>query len=187
VEKILLGRAPMTGGERRFGSRFGLLGQLQPGALPGVFVAGFDALHSAGDVEDIAAALLRLSDQAQSMAAERMVREKEIEHGRLRAALTEKDYFRSRSKTFLALAIKCAGFADRSLRLTVVATACRLFSSAPSNRSLRPRRRDLTQLRGLKAETGHSNKKTLKSRLNTFARDAFSLSQATLTLKAGLL
>ncbi|MBI1998087.1 MAG: hypothetical protein HYS66_16685 [Deltaproteobacteria bacterium] len=127
VKKILLGGALMAGGERLFGSRVGLLGQLQPGALPGVLVAGFDAFHRPRDVEDIAAALLRLSDQAQRMTAEWMVRKKEIEHGHLRAALTEKVDLRSRSKTFLALAIKSAGFGDRSWRLTVIATACRVY------------------------------------------------------------
>ena len=37
-------------------------------------VAGLDALHGAGDIEDISAALLRLGDQPQRVAAERMIR-----------------------------------------------------------------------------------------------------------------
>jgi hypothetical protein len=60
------------------------------------------------------------------MAAEWMVRKKEIKHGHLLAALTEKDDSRSRSKTFLAPAIKSAR-ADNRYGLTVVATACRVF------------------------------------------------------------
>ena len=45
----------------------------QPFPLPTVFVAGLDVLHRPGDIEYIAAALLRLRDEAQRLAAEGMV------------------------------------------------------------------------------------------------------------------
>ena len=80
VKEVLPRGCVMARCERRFGARFGLLGQRQPFALPSVFIASLDVLHRAGDIEDIAAALLRLGDETQGMAPEGMIRKKKIEH-----------------------------------------------------------------------------------------------------------
>jgi hypothetical protein len=70
----------VAGGERLVSSCLGFLGQVQPRALPSRFIAGFDSFHGAGDIKNIAAALLRLRNQPKSMAAEWMAREKKIKH-----------------------------------------------------------------------------------------------------------
>jgi hypothetical protein len=62
------------------GLGLGFFRKLKPGALPSIPVAGFDASHRASDIEDVAAALLRLRDEAQCMAAKRMVGKQEIKH-----------------------------------------------------------------------------------------------------------
>ena len=79
---IGLRKLKSPGGESVFGSRFGLLAELEPSFLPSGFIAGFDILHCPGDVENIAAALLGLGDQPQRVNAERMTGEKKIKHGR---------------------------------------------------------------------------------------------------------
>src|SRR5262245_22253964 len=72
----------MTRGKRSLRSRFGFLCQFQPRALPRRFVARFDVLHRAGDVENVAAPLLRLCDKAQGVPAEGMIGKEKVEHKR---------------------------------------------------------------------------------------------------------
>src|ERR671914_289627 len=73
MKEILFRRAPMAGGERALCPGFRLLCQLQPSALPCISITGLDVFHGAGDVEYIAAALLRLRDQTQGMATKWMI------------------------------------------------------------------------------------------------------------------
>jgi hypothetical protein len=80
VKKVLPRRAQMASRQRRVSAPVGLFRQRQPCALPRVFIARLDILHRPGDVENVAAALLGLSDQTQRMAAKRMIGKEKIEH-----------------------------------------------------------------------------------------------------------
>src|ERR671915_1254410 len=80
MKEILFRRAPMAGGERALCPGFRLLCQLQPSALPCISITGLDVFHGAGDVEYIAAALLRLRDQTQGMATKWMIGKQKVKH-----------------------------------------------------------------------------------------------------------
>jgi hypothetical protein len=63
-----------------FGFSLGALGDLEPFLFPTRFVSRFDFGAGTGDIEYIAAALLRLGHKAERLSAERMVRCEEIKH-----------------------------------------------------------------------------------------------------------
>jgi hypothetical protein len=52
----------VSGGERLLRPRRRFLRKIEPGALPGDLVSGFDVFYRPRNIEDIAAALLSLSD-----------------------------------------------------------------------------------------------------------------------------
>ena len=74
---------PPSSVSRRFCFGFGGLRQLEPFLFPTRFVAGFDLGAGTGDIEYIAAALLRLRHKAKGLAAEGMARCEEVKHLRL--------------------------------------------------------------------------------------------------------
>jgi hypothetical protein len=80
VEKILLRRAQVSCSQSFFGSGFRPVREFPPRPFPSVFVTGIDAPHRPGDVEYVSTALLRLGNQAQCVAAERMSGKEKIEH-----------------------------------------------------------------------------------------------------------
>ena len=71
---------PPSSVSRLFCFGFGGLRQLEPLLVPSRFVAGFDPGAGTGDIEYIAAALLRLRYEAEGLAAEGMVRCEEVKH-----------------------------------------------------------------------------------------------------------
>ena len=71
VEKVI-SRSDLSSGRQGFcGARFGLFCQLEPAFFPTLFISGFDISTGSSDIEQIAAALLRLRHQSQSLAAKR--------------------------------------------------------------------------------------------------------------------
>jgi hypothetical protein len=71
---------PPPGGLCLYCFGFNRLRKLEPFPFPTGFVAGFDPGAGAGDIEYIAAALLRLRHEAQGLASEGMSRREEIKH-----------------------------------------------------------------------------------------------------------
>jgi hypothetical protein len=63
-----------------FGFSLGALGDLDPFLFPTRFVSRLDFGAGTGDIEYIAAALLRLRHEAQGLASEGMSRREEIKH-----------------------------------------------------------------------------------------------------------
>jgi len=61
--KVLPRSSVLTRGKGCVGARFGLLGQRHPLAFPCFSIARFDVSHCPSDIEDIGAALLRLSHE----------------------------------------------------------------------------------------------------------------------------
>jgi len=70
--KKIISRSDLSFSRQRFsGARFGSLRQIEPAFFPALFISGFDISTGPGDVEQIAAALLRLRHQSRGLAAKR--------------------------------------------------------------------------------------------------------------------